>query len=98
MSPQDKIKYVVQLIDYARHIAPEGHVCWIEQDSLDRSVVTPLETHSILSKLQLDDGIIELIDSPFSNSVRPWTFENIKTEAFAIKVLPAFMNNEMVKT
>jgi hypothetical protein len=98
MTAKDKIKYTIQLIDNARQIAPKGHICWIEHETIDKTIVTPLELHSILLKLQIEEGIIDMVDSPFSNGVRLWSFDNIQPKTFALKVLPAFEKYEMIKT
>lgn len=90
MTAKDKISYTIGLINTARQIAPKGSVCWIDHTAMNKNILSPIELHSILKKLEQDEGIIEVTDSPFSNQIKFWNPENINSKAFELIVNPKF--------
>lgn len=90
MTAKDKISYTIRLINTARQIAPKGSVCWIDHQEINRNILSPIELHSILKKFEQDEGIIELIDSPFSTQMKLWNPEKIDSKTFELVVKPKF--------
>lgn len=81
----NKILYVLRLIESAQGLAPKDEPCRVDHKAIDKKQLSELELESILKKLESED-ILTIEYNPFS-MLEKW---DSSPPAFEIKVLESF--------
>lgn len=79
----------MNLINAAREITPKDVHTFVDHRTIDKKILSELELHSILKKIEKDENIIKIIDGPFEDGVGLWNEDTPRV--FKLMVLDGFV-------